>query len=113
MKQRAIATRTRFYWISELFLTKYHPSWRAILAYNALAYYAKGDTASCESFSIKTLAKLVDTSKMTMLRGLQELEEKGIISRTRRSRKTLNGRKMPLPTVYRLAELRPEDDERI
>jgi hypothetical protein len=106
MKRGNIAIRqTPFYWIPKVLIRKYNPSWRAILAYNALAYYTNGESGSCEKFSLKTLASLVNTSKWTILRGLEELEEKGAVRRTRRSKKSESGGRIPLPTLYELIDL--------
>lgn len=99
------ATRvTPFYWVSKSFLRNLKPSWRAILAYNALAYFAHGESGSCENFSVRTLARLVGVSKDSMLRGLDELEEKGAIRRKRRSKK-VGEKRMSLPTLYELVLL--------
>jgi hypothetical protein len=122
-KRSNIATRTTpFYWISKAILRKHRPSWRALLAYNALAYYAEGSTGSCEHFSLKTLASLVGISKDTLLRGLDELEKKGLIVRHRRSKQTTKGRpgsggkggsRMPLPTLYELTDQTGDSGEPI
>lgn len=103
-RPNAAIRTTPFYWISKSFLRNLKPSWRAILAYNALAYYAHGESGTCENFSVKTLARLVGTSKDSILRGLDELEQKGAITRKRRSRK-VGEKRMALPTLYELALL--------
>lgn len=113
-KRSNIATRhTPFYWISKNLLRNYTPSWRAILAYNALAYYVNGESGSCENFSLKTLAKLVDVSKDTIIKGLAELEQKNVITRRRRSRKGPSGEKVPLPNLYELVDLNAAHGEPI
>lgn len=103
-RTHAAIRTTPFYWIAKSFLRNLRPSWKAILAYNALAYYAHGESATCENFSVKTLAKLVGTSKWTILAGLDELEEKGAITRRRRTRKVGENR-VALPTLYELVQL--------
>lgn len=114
MKTQARATRTTpFYWIAKSFLCQHKPSWRAILAYNALAYFADGRSGTCEHFSIPSLAKLVDTSHDTIERGLKELEEKRLITRRQRSRKTEDGKRILLPTLYTLADIESEKSEPI
>jgi hypothetical protein len=97
-----------FYCISKG-IFRFNPSWKALLAYNALAYYAEGRSGSCEDFSLKTLAAKVNTSKWTIIRGLEELENKGIIVRHRRSKQKKAGEKeggrIPLPTLYELCDI--------
>lgn len=88
-------------------LHRINPSWRAILAYYAIAYYAHNGTRSVENMTVKSLAKIAAVSESTMLRGLNELERKGAISVRSRSRKSATGNKIPLANLYecRLAEI--------
>jgi transcriptional antiterminator len=105
-KQHSTRRRTTpFYWIPKNFLKQYRPSWRALLAYNALAYYTDGDSGTCENLSLKTLASQVNVSKNTLIRGLAELESKGIVYKRKRSKRTSSGTSIPQPNLYELSDL--------
>jgi len=65
-----------FFWIQRALFDTIHPSWRGLVAYNALSYYAARDAATCRNIGIKQLAELVSVSEDTMKRGLDELQKK-------------------------------------
>jgi hypothetical protein len=97
-----------FLMIPKVFFTRYNPSFRAILAYTALRYYASNEAGACEGISIKTLAGRAATSDDTFKRGLAELVKKGIVKSVKRSRKSPAGDRIPLPNLYELADLQPD-----
>lgn len=101
----SITQNLPFYLVPKSLFTTKHPSWRAILAYSALAYYANNGSRSCEAITLRTLARLVDTSKTTIQRGLAELESKGAIKAHRRSKKSPAGKRIPLASLYELVNL--------
>ena len=102
-----------FVLIPKLLYTRYAPSWRAILAFNALAYYANNQAASCEGVTMKTMAARVGIGWQTFLRGVQELERKGVVKVRHRSKKSAKGGKIPLPNLYELIDMQPGDAEPI
>lgn len=81
-------------------LHRVNPSWRAILAYYAIAYYAHNGTRSVENMTVRSLARVAAVSESTMLRGLEELEKKGAIAVRSRTRKTKAGKKLHLANLY-------------
>lgn len=94
-----------FFWIQRALLDVVKPNgWRAILAYNALAYYAAGESSACKDVGIRTLAKRVCVSEDTMKRGLAELAKvKAIRIKPRYQLK--NGKRVQLPNDYVLIDL--------
>lgn len=93
-----------FLWIQRALLDTIQPTWKGLVAYNALAYYATGDTATCKDIGIKSLAERVSVSEDTMKRGLEELAEKRAITIRPRYR-TQNGHRQRLPNEYVLIDL--------
>jgi predicted transcriptional regulator len=94
-----------FLWISRELISAYRPSWRAILAYVALAYYARQGSGSCQ-IGIPALAKTVGVSQDTVRAGLRELQEIGAIRITPRRKSAGNGKKaQSLPSEYVLTHL--------
>lgn len=83
------------------------------MAFTALEYYANTTAGSCEGVTMKTMAKRVGTSKQTFLRGVEELEQKGVVKVRTRSRKSLKGGRIPLANLYELADLQPDGGEPI
>ena len=75
------------------------------MAYLALKYYSANEARACENISIRTLAKRVNVSEDTMKRGLTELEEKQVIAIHKRSRKSNDGKQIPLPNLYEIANI--------
>lgn len=94
-----------FVWISKTLYRALNPSWRAILAYNALAYYANSQSGTCEKIPLRTMARLVGVSEDTLMRGLAELERKKAVIVHKRSTKSTAGKRVPLPNLYELADL--------
>lgn len=95
--------RLPFLWIHQALFDEIRPSWRGLLAYNALAYAVSksGNSGTCKNIGIKELARRVAVSEDTMKRGLAELEAKGAIRiKARRKR---DGNK--LPNEYILIDL--------
>lgn len=97
-----------FFWISRTLLSKYKLSWRAILAYTAVAYFAHSETASCRNIGLKRLAQVVGVSQDTMRRGLAEAVEKKAMRSKQRFSKIKNGKRLQLPTEYILVNLRDD-----
>lgn len=94
-----------FFWIQRTLLDVVKPhGWRAILAYNALAYYAAGESSACKDVGIKTLATRVCVSEDTMKRGLAELAKIKAI-RIKPRFHTKNGKRVQLPNEYVLIDL--------
>jgi hypothetical protein len=94
-----------FLWIQRALLEITRPSWRGLVAYNALAYYAAGEAARCRDIGIKKLADRVGVSEDTMKRGLDELEKKKAIRIKPRFTKAKNGKHQKLPNEYILIDL--------
>ena len=102
-----------FIWIQKaLFDLKL--TWKAIITYSALAYYAQG--ASCKHIEIKKLAYRVNVSEDTIKRGLKELCLKKAIRVQPRFRivKQDNavrekGKRQQLPNEYVLIDLAAND----
>ena len=94
-------TRTLpFFWISKALIDVVQPTWRALIAYNALAYFSVSD--ACKDVSIPRMAKRFGISRDSMKRGLQELAEKNAIVVKSRYKK---GRREQLPNEYILIDL--------
>ena len=89
----------------KLFFTRFNPTWKATLAYMALEYYASLNSQDCENVSIKTLARIMNVSEDTIKRGLAELEKKGVVKIYKRSRKSPQGGRIPLPSLYEIQNL--------
>ena len=117
MRMQSVKLKDRqkfpFLMVPKVFFTRYEPSFRAILAYVALRYYASNEAAACEGISIKTLAARAATSGDTLKRGMAELVKKGVVKVLKRSRKSATGDRIPLPNLYELADLQPEVGEPI
>ena len=102
-----------FVLIPKVFFTRYSPSWKAVLTYTALVYYSNNVAGSCEGVTIKTMASRVGIGKRTFLRAVEELEKKGIVKVTHRSRESESGNRIPLANLYELADLQPDGGEPI
>lgn len=102
-----------FFWISRVLLAKFELSWRAILAYTALAYFAHSADGKVKNIAVKTLAVRVGVSEDTIQRGLAELVKKrAILKRERRSKNKKTGKHVQLPNEYILINLAGSDDEK-
>lgn len=98
--------RTGFFWISHA-LHSYKLTWRALLAYMAIAAAANANTHNCHK-PIEQLAEWAGVSRSTLKRGLLELEKKATIRVKRRSKKNpTTGKKEQIPNEYILIELKP------
>jgi hypothetical protein len=100
--------RLPFFWIERALLDSIRPSWKALATYNALAYFAAGDAATCRDIGIRKLAEKVSVSEDTIKRGLAELQEKGAIKIKERYKNSANGRRQQLPNEYILIDLGPK-----
>ncbi len=109
MSDRKIRSKDRqiypFLMIPKVFFTRFNPTWKATQAYVALKYYASLNSQDCENISIKTLARIVNVSEDTIKRGLAELEKKGVVKIYKRSRKSPQGGRIPLPSLYEIQNL--------
>jgi len=94
-------TRTLpFFWVPKIFIDAVRPSWRALIAYNALAYFSVSDR--CNGVSISRMAKRFRISQDSMKRGLQELvAAKAVVLKNHHDRK----KHQQLPNEYILVEL--------
>jgi hypothetical protein len=91
-----------FLWIHRALIDVIRPSWKALVAYNALAYHAsKTNSGTCKDISIPALGALVSVSEDTMKRGLAELAAKGAIRIKPRHKRDGN----KLPNDYILIDL--------
>lgn len=102
-----------FLMIQKLFFTRFNPTWKATITYTALRYYSSSESAACQNISIKTLARIVNVSEDTIKRGLAELEKKGAVRIRKRSRKSAQGERIPLPNLYELMNLEAIEGEPI
>ena len=92
-----------FYVIPKSLLKIHKPSYRAILAYNALAYYSHGEQV--RDVPVKQLGEIVGVSEDTVKRGLRELEKiKAVAVRIKFSR-ARGGNRMALPNEYVLVDV--------
>jgi hypothetical protein len=101
--------RWPFLMIPKAFLRRFKPSLRATGAYVALRYYARNDKGTCEGMSNRTLAELMNVSEDTIKRGLAELCAKKAVRKVKRSSRSTEGNRIPLPNLYVLLHI--EDDE--
>ena len=113
-REEAVSVRDRrtepFYKIERALLEVIRPSWKGLVAYNALAYYAIN--WKIIKVGIRQMAARVGVSEDTMKRGLAELlAKKAIQVRTRVKIKA--GKRMALPNEYILIDLRPESKRSI
>ena len=97
-REEAVSVRDRrtepFYKIERALLEAMRPSWKGLVAYNALAYYAIN--WKCLKVGIRQMALRVGVSENTMKRGLAELlAKKAIQVKTRVKIKA--GKRMALP----------------
>ena len=102
-----------FLMIPKLFFSRFNPSWKATVTFAALKYYASVDSGACQNISIKTLARMVKVSEDTIKRGLAELGKKGVVRIRKRSRKSAQGERIPLPNLYELLSLEAIEGEPI
>lgn len=93
-----------FFWIQRALLETVRPSWKGLIAYNALAYFAAGNTSKCKDVSIQKLADRVGVSEDTMRRGLEELIDKKAI-KMRQRYLAKNGKRQQLPNEYTLIDI--------
>jgi hypothetical protein len=89
-----------FFWISKQLVQEIKPSWKALVAYNALAYFSISE--SCHDVSIAKMAQEFNVSLDTMRRGLQELRKKKAIAVKEHRKK---GSREQLPNEYILIDL--------
>lgn len=94
-----------FVMVPKPLLNKFHPSWRGILAYMALAYYANTKAGACEGFTAKALGEIVGISPNTFRRGVAELVDKGVVQVRSRSRKGPANGKVPMPNLYEIQHI--------
>ena len=90
-----------FCWVQKA-LFSLNPSWRAILAYTALAYEFTGERT--KDVPLKRMAALVGVSEDTIMRGLKELAEKKAI-KIKPHYRIKNGKRQQLPNEYILVDL--------
>jgi hypothetical protein len=100
-----------FVLIPKEFFTRFTPTWKAILAYVALKYYASTTSGACQNVSIRTLAARGGVSEDTMRRGVGELVRKGAVTVRKRSQKSSAGERIPQPNLYTLVNLKPKGGE--
>lgn len=81
------------------------PSQKGFLVYLALRFYASNKRQACEFVPIRTMAQRVQLSESSFKRGVEELEALGAVRVRRRSRRSPQGQKIPLPNLYELAHL--------
>lgn len=99
-----------FYRISRAFIAGYAPTWRAIIAYSALAYYA--DRTDRAAIGLRIMAARFNVSEDTMKRGLAELvKKKAILKREQRRKNKKTGKHYQLPSMYTLIDLRADDEK--
>lgn len=94
-----------FVWIQRALYESIRPNWKGILAYNALCYYAAGQSGVCRDIGIKLLADRVGVSVDTMRRGLDELERRKAIKVNARYKTKKIGKTQQLPNEYILVDL--------
>lgn len=94
--------------IPKAFFKAANPAPHETLAYMALKYYANNQAGTCERIPIRTMAKLISISETSLKAALGSLEKKGVIRIKHRSTKSLAGRKIPLPNLYEILELKPD-----
>lgn len=99
-----------FVLIPRAFYQAFKPSWKAILAMNALKYYSNNQSGACENISLRTLAAIVNVSQDTLRRGLDELEASGAVAVKKRSRRSAKGDRIPLPNLYEIQPIFSVDD---
>lgn len=92
-----------FYVVPKALLRVHKPSYRAILAYNALAYYSHGE--QCRDVPVKQLGEIVGVSEDTIKRGLRELEKIKAVAVRKRFRRADGGNRMALPNEYTLVDV--------
>jgi len=102
-----------FFWIQRALLDVIRPSWKGLLGYNALAYYAAGESGTCKDIGIKLLADRVSVSENTMKRGLDELVKKKAVRMKAHYRKITNGNRQQLPNEYVLIDLATSKEQPI
>jgi DNA-binding MarR family transcriptional regulator len=102
-----------FLLIQKIFFARFTPTFRAILAYLAMKYYGSNEKGTCEKISYATMAKRMNTSKNTIIRGVEELEKKGVVLVHKRSKKSPKGERVPLPNLYELVDLQATAGEPI
>lgn len=102
--QAAVRSSQPFLWISKA-LFSFQLSTRATLAYLALAYYRNTKSGACENMTVRTMAARVGIGESTMIRGLAELQKKGVIRIRHRSKKSAAGNRIPLASLYELVDI--------
>lgn len=99
-----------FFWINRELLGTIQPTWRAILAYTAVAYFCMDGVSS--SVDIEKLANTVNVSRATMKRGLKELADKKAIKITPHV-KIRGGKKTTMPNRYTLISISSKEQSKI
>jgi hypothetical protein len=93
-----------FYWIQRALFDR-KPSWKALLAYNALAYHSFNPSGS-STVSLPKLATTVSISVSSIQRGLAELQQKRVI-RVKEHVAKGAGKHGQLSNEYTLIDLAP------
>lgn len=96
------------FWIHKALIRTYQLSWKAIITYTALAYFADSSTGTLKHVGLKQLAAVVGVSDDTISRGLAELESKKVIRVRARYSKKKNGKPIKLPNEYTMLDLKDE-----
>lgn len=96
-----------FFWIPRA-IDSSRLSWKARLAYWALAAKVKGDSSVCHE-SVRNLSSAVGVGQTTLRQGLKELEKNKVIQVNRRSwNNPTTGLKEQLPSEYLLLSIKPQ-----
>lgn len=92
-----------FFWVQRSLLTKTRPSWKALVAYCALAN-ACSDDGQCRNATTRKLADSVGVSERTLQRGLRELADKKAIQ-IKPHYRMVKGKREMLSNEYILVDL--------
>jgi len=98
-----------FCWIHKKLFTL-GMSWKAIITYTALSYYSDGSDG--QEIPIRRMAAIVGVSERTIMRGLEELENKNTVL-IKKQFVDKNGKRQQLPNEYTLINLAPASNEPI
>jgi len=91
--------------IPKPFYTRYKPSWKAIVAYNAIKFFASSRNSKSTYTTVPAYAAMVNVSLNTFKDGVKELEKKGLVRVRSHTRKTTNGNRQSLPNEYEILEI--------
>lgn len=95
-----------FLWMHMALFDVVKPSYKGILAYTALAYYAHGDRGGTgTTVALKDLAKIVNVSEDTIRRGLAELVKLQAIQIRPRWKELKGKKRQQIPNDYVLVDL--------